>query len=69
MYIRIKKNNHFLNLLANRESAQRYFLNKNVEEFNNSRLNELQVNLRKAKRKYSRMSSVLSIAYFLKRRK
>ena len=51
MYIRIKKNNHFLNLLVNRESAQRYFLNKNVEEFNNSRLNELQVNLRKAKRK------------------
>lgn len=69
MYIRIKKNNHFLNLLVNRESAQRYFLNKNVEEFNNSRLNELQVNLRKAKRKYSRMSSVLSIAHFFKAEK
>lgn len=66
MYIRIKKNNHFLNLLTNSESAQRYFLNKNVEEFNNSRLNDLQVNLRKAKRKYSRMSSVLSIAHFFK---
>lgn len=49
MYIRIKKNNHFLNLLTNSELAQRYFLNKNVEEFNNSRLNDLQVNLRDRK--------------------
>ena len=69
MYIRIKKHNHFLNLLANSELAQGYFLNKNVEEFNNSRLNELQANLRKAKRKYSRMSSVLSIAHFFKAEK
>lgn len=66
MYIKIKKHNHFLNLLEDSELAQGYFLGKDVGEFNNSRLNELQDMLRKAKRRYSRMSSVLSITHFFK---
>ncbi len=66
MYIKVKKHNHFLNLLEDSELAQGYFLGKDVEEFNNSRLNELQNMLKKARRRYSRMSSVLSITHFLK---
>ena len=66
MYIKIKKHNHFLNLLEDSELAQGYFLGKDVGEFNNSRLNELQDDLRNAKRRYSRMSSVLSITHFFR---
>ena len=67
MYIiKIKKQNHFFNLLEDIEFAQGYFLDKGVENFNNSKLNKLQDDLRKTKRRYSRMSSVLSITQFLK---
>ena len=66
MYIKVKKHNHFLNLLEDSELAQGYFLGKDVDEFNNNRLNELQNMLKKAKRRYSRMSSVLSITHFFK---
>lgn len=66
MYIKVKKHNHFLNLLEDSELAQGYFLGKDVGEFNNNRLNELQNMLKKAKRRYSRMSSVLSITHFFK---
>lgn len=65
MYIG-KNLKHVLDLLEDSEFAQRYFSSRDFENFNNSRLNGLQDDLRKAKRRYSRRSSILSISQFLK---
>lgn len=66
MYITIKKHNHFLNLLEDSELAQGYFLGKDICEYNNNKLNELQANLGSSKRIYTIMSSVLSITRFFR---
>lgn len=66
MYIKEKKHNHFLNLLGDKGLAETYFHGKDISEYNNNRLNELQDNLRTSKRIYTIMSSVLSITRFFR---
>ena len=66
MYIKVKKRNHFLNLLEDKELAEAYFQGEDIGEYNNIRLNELQYNLRSSKRIYTIMSSFLPITRFFK---
>lgn len=65
MHIKVKEQNHFLNLLNDSALAMAYFHNKDMGEFNNQRLIELQNNYKKAKAKYNQKLSLLSIASFL----
>ena len=44
MHIKVKEQNHFLNLLNDSALAMAYFHNKDMGEFNNQRLIELQNN-------------------------
>ena len=65
MYIKEKKQNHFLNLMNDPTLAVVYFHNKDMDEFNNQRLMELQNSYKNAKTKYNQKLSLLSIASFL----
>ena len=62
MHIKVKEQNHFLNLLNDSALAMAYVHNKDMGEFNNQRLIELQNNYKKAKAKYNQKLSLLSIA-------
>lgn len=66
MYIKEKIKNHFSNLLENPKFALAYFYNRDiVEEFNNSKLVELQNNLRKTERRYNNYFNLYSLVKFL----
>lgn len=65
MHIKVKNQSHFLNLMEDPFLATVYFHNKDIDEFNNQRLIELQNDYKKAKAKYNQKSSLLSITSFL----
>ncbi len=65
MHIKVKKQSHFLNLMEDPVLATAYFYNKDIDEFNNQQLIELQNDYKKAKAKYNQKSSLLSITSFL----
>lgn len=66
MYIKVKKQNHFFNLLEGSTLTVAHFYNKDIGEFNNQRLMELQNNHKKAIEKYNEISSIaFSIVSFL----
>lgn len=65
MHIRVKNQSHFLNLMEDPILATIYFHNKNINEFNNQRLIELQNDYKKAKAKYNKKLFLLSITSFL----
>ena len=65
MHIKVKKQSHFLNLMEDPVLATAYFHNKDIDEFNNQRLIELQKDYKKAKAKYNQKSSLLSITSLL----
>ena len=65
MHIKEKNQSHFLNLMEDPVLATAYFHNKDIDEFNNQRLIELQSDYKKAKAKYNQKSSLLSITSFL----
>ena len=44
MHIKVKNQSHFLNLMEDSILATAYFHNKDIDEFNNQRLLELQKN-------------------------
>lgn len=65
MHIKVKNQSLFLNLMEDSILATAYFHNKDIDEFNNQRLLELQNDYKKAKAKYNQESSLLSITSFL----
>lgn len=65
MHIKVKKQSHFLNFMEDSVLATAYFHNKDIDEFNNQRLMELQKDYKKAKAKYNQKSSLLSITSLL----
>lgn len=65
MHIKVKNQSLFLNLMEDSILATAYFHNKDIDEFNNQRLLELQNDYKKAKEKYNQESSLLSITSFL----
>lgn len=65
MHIKVKKQSYFLDLMNNPTLAAGSFHNKDMGEFNNQRLIELQNNYKKAKTRYNQNSFLLSIALFL----
>ena len=65
MYVREKISNHFLNIFENKYLAMIYFRDKDINNFNNRKLNELNYNLKKAEFLYKQINILLSVVYFL----
>lgn len=64
MYVKEKRKTHFLNLWEDNAFALCYLNDKNVSEFTNKKLVELQKNIRIYKGKCDRLESLLSVVLF-----
>lgn len=61
MYVKEKVNTFFLNLIEDKDLAMACFYDKDISEYNIDKLNELQDNIRKAKKTYSKMTLLLPL--------
>lgn len=66
MYIKEKRQTHFLNLIEDLEFAKNYFQRIDTNNYNNNKLMGLQDNLQLAKRKYNKVNLALKMAYLFR---